>query len=205
MSSPRPPPPPPPPSAPPPPSPPPPPRSGAPKKQPPSAARYRTRGGRSFERRRTAEQALIYEIQNAARSIADARDSDGELIYRTDGVWRVLRTVARVPYCPAIADLGRLLRIRKQSAQQLAHAAARAGVIDLEPNPDDRRILQLLLTPYGRARHEDAAVAEKHWLMLLLLGLGDRELDGTTHVVRVIRQRLDRDAREWRERKRTMT
>jgi hypothetical protein len=41
--------------------------------------------------------------------------------------------------------------------------------------------------------------------MLLLHGLGDRELEATTHVILVIRQRLARDARERRKRERTMT
>lgn len=158
-----------------------------------------------LERRRTAERALIYEIRNAARSIAAARDTDGQLIYRTDAGFVVPDAVARAPYCMAIADLGRFLGIRKQSAQQLAHVAARAGVIELWPNPDDKRLLQLLLTPKGRAELAAARQAEAQWLMLLLHGLGDRELDATTHVVTVVRQRLDRAAREWRRHGRTMT
>jgi DNA-binding MarR family transcriptional regulator len=121
----------------------------------PSPASATTRR-RPVERRRIAEQALIYEIQHAARRIAEARDRNGQPIYRTDGVFRVLDAVARAPYCMAIADLGRVLRIRKQSAQQFAHAAAREGVIDLEPNPDDKRLLQLFMTPKGRRVLEDA-------------------------------------------------
>jgi DNA-binding MarR family transcriptional regulator len=96
----------------------------------------------------------------------------------------------------AIADLGRALRVRKQTARELAHAAVRAGVIELAPNPDDKRILQLLLTPRGRAELAAARTAEEVWLALLLNGLGDHELAAVTRVVRVIRQRLERDARE---------
>src|SRR5688572_27035716 len=104
-----------------------------------------------FQRRRVAEQDLINEITAATQFIAEARGFDGERLYRTDGNWRVLAAVARSPYCLAIADLGRALRVRKQTAHELAHAAARAGVIELESNPHDKRILQLLLTPRGRA------------------------------------------------------
>jgi DNA-binding MarR family transcriptional regulator len=172
--------------------------------QSPATAAPRRRG-RPFESRRIAEQALIYEIRHTARRIAEARDPNGQPIYRTDGVFRVLDAVARAPYCMAIADLGRVLRIRKQSAQQFAHAAAREGVIDLEPNRDDKRLLQLFMTPKGRRVLKDARRIESDWLMLLLHGLGDRELEAATHVILVIRQRLARDAREWRKRKRTMT
>jgi DNA-binding MarR family transcriptional regulator len=72
----------------------------------------------------------------------------------------------------------------------------RAGVVDLEPNPHDKRILQLLLTPTGRAQLAAARSAESLWLTTLLNGLGDHELTSAAHVVRVIRPRLERDARE---------
>jgi DNA-binding MarR family transcriptional regulator len=162
----------------------------------PSGAKTRTRQP-PFQRRLIAEQDLIYEIDRAARAIADARDLAGRPVYRTDPVWRVLSTVAHSDYCLAIADLGRAMRVRKQAAHELAHAAVRAGVVDLEPNPQDKRILQLLLTPYGRSQLAAADSAERLWLATVLNGLGDRELAATTHVVRVIRQRLERAAREW--------
>jgi DNA-binding MarR family transcriptional regulator len=109
----------------------------------------------------------------------------------------VLTTVAYSDYCLAIADLGRALRVRKQTAHQLAHAAVRAGVVGLEPNPDDKRILQLTLTSSGRSQLAAARAAEGLWRATLLNGLDDHELTATTHVVRVIRQRIERAAREW--------
>jgi len=151
--------------------------------------------GPPLERRRWAERDLIDEILGAARRIAAARNWSGEPLYRTDGVWRVLETVAHSRYCLAIADLARSLHIRKQAAHELAHAAARARVIELVPNHQDKRILQLLLTPQGRAELAAARVAENVWLGTLLSGLGDRELAATAKVIGVIRQRLDRDAK----------
>jgi DNA-binding MarR family transcriptional regulator len=150
-----------------------------------------------FQRRRTAEQGLVYEIERAARAIGGARGLGGQPVFRTDRIWRVLSTVASSDCCLAIADLGRALRVRKQYAHELAYAAVRAGVIELEPNPDDKRILQLTLTAQGRSELAAARAAENLWLPTLLNGLGDHELSATTHVVRVIRQRLERAAREW--------
>jgi DNA-binding MarR family transcriptional regulator len=155
---------------------------------------------RPLQRRRAAELELIDEITTAARLIAGARDLYGDPVFRTDGVWRVLATVAGSRYCLAIADLGRALGIRKQAAHALAHAAARDGVIELAPNPHDRRLLQALLTARGRAQLAAARSVEALWAATLLNGLGDHELAATTHVVRVVRQRLQRDARELAQR-----
>ena len=52
------------------------------------------------------------------------------------------------------------------------------------------------LAPRGRAELAAARTAEEIWRATLLNGLGDHELKATTHVIRVIRQRLERDARE---------
>jgi DNA-binding MarR family transcriptional regulator len=157
--------------------------------------------GIPFLRRRVAEHDLIDEIACTARRIAEARDWNGEPVYRTDGVWRVITTIASSPYCLAIADLARALHIRKQSAHELAHEAARQRLIDLESNPHDKRILQAVLAPRGRAELAAARTAEEIWRATLLNGLGDHGLKATTHVIRVIRQRLERHARELAQHK----
>jgi DNA-binding MarR family transcriptional regulator len=151
--------------------------------------------GAPFEQRRSAERELIDEILTAARCIAGARDWSGQPVHRTDGVWRVLDTVAHSRYCLAIADLARSLRVRKQTAHALAHAAARARVIELVPNHQDKRILQLEVTPCGRAELAAARIGEHVWLATLLSGLGDHEMAATINIIRVIRQRLERDAK----------
>lgn len=151
--------------------------------------------------RGVAERDLIDEISTAARLIADACDPYGEPIFRTDGVWRVISTIERSHYCLAIADLARAMRLSRQAAQKLAHAAERAGVIELATNHDDKRILQALLTPSGRSRLKAGRHTESIWLATLLNGLGDHELAATTRVVAVVRQRLERNARELAQRK----
>jgi DNA-binding MarR family transcriptional regulator len=136
----------------------------------------------------------------AARLIAAGRDWYGDPVVRTDGVWRVLTTVASSRYCLAIADLARALGVRRQVAHELAHEAARKDLIELASNPHDKRILQALLTPTGRAQLAAARSAQAIWLATLLNGLGDHEMAAATHVISVIRQRLERDAREWARR-----
>jgi len=149
-----------------------------------------------LERRRAAEQTLVYEITSTAWQIAAARDWSGDPVFRTDGAWRVLAAIAGSPYCLAIADLARVLGVRRQVAHELAHAAARKGVIELAPNPHDKRILQALLTPSGRSQLAAARTAEAIWLGTLLSDLNDYDMAKATHIVGVIRRRLGRDARE---------
>jgi hypothetical protein len=111
-----------------------------------------------FERRRVAENELIGEITTAARLIAGGRDWYRDPVFRTDGVWRVVTTVASSSYCLAIADLARALGVRRPVAHELAHEAARTGLIELASNPHDKRILQALLTARGRAE-----LAAREW------------------------------------------
>lgn len=147
-------------------------------------------------RRWLAADELTDEITRAAEHIKTARTWGGDPVFRTTGPWRVLTTVARSRYCLSISDLARALGVRKQVAHVLAHEAARAEYVELVPNHQDRRILQALVTPRGRAELAAQRSAERGWLVVLLNGLGDHEMATVIHVLRVIRQRLERDARD---------
>jgi DNA-binding MarR family transcriptional regulator len=142
-----------------------------------------------------AASDLFYEITTAAERIATARTMSGERVQRSDSLWRLLETVERSRYCLAIADVARALGVTRQTAQPLCHAAAVAGYLELLPNPDDRRILQLFLTPHARAELARVRTAEAVWLQVLLIGLGDHDIARVTHTLRVIRQRLEREQR----------
>lgn len=142
------------------------------------------------ERADAERTELIVEIVEAAARIAAATLPDGGPAFRNDGVLRLLTTIARAPYCCSLSDIGRLLKISRQHAQRLAQEAERAGFVELARNHDDRRIVQLLITPRGRAENDRANRSSKLWLAELLLGLDRTRLQIATRVVRGIRQRL---------------
>lgn len=150
---------------------------------------------------RQARTDLIDELTLAAQRIGEARTPDGELVFPTDAETRPLRAVERSRYCLAIADVARVLGVSRQAAHRVAYRAAALTRLELLPNPDDARILQLFLTPTGRSYLGRIQTAESSWLTRLLLGLGEPDMAITTHVVRVIRQRLERDVRELAQRK----
>jgi DNA-binding MarR family transcriptional regulator len=141
---------------------------------------------------------LIHEIVATAGRIAAARHWDGEVVYRSDARWSLLRAIEREPGCPSISDLARKLRISRQSAHALVAKAERAGEIELLTNHDDRRILQAVLTSVSPIALEGALRREAAWVFVLLNGLGRHELAATLQIVRVIRQRLARRARSAR-------
>jgi DNA-binding MarR family transcriptional regulator len=145
-----------------------------------------------------AATELIDEVVATAASIAAACASSGERVFPDDAESRLLRAVAGSSYCLAIADVARTLRISRQAAHRLVHDAVAAGKVELLPNHGDRRILQVFLTAQGRAELARVRTAEGIWLQLLLSGLADRQMAVVTHVLRVIRQRLERDERERR-------
>jgi DNA-binding MarR family transcriptional regulator len=157
---------------------------------------------RARDRWRVSATELLEEIVSAAERIGAAHSAFGAPIFPTNAEARLLRTLEKSRYCLSLADVARALRISRQAAQQLAHAAVATGRVELEPNPDDRRILQAFLTPAGRAWLKATSAAQRTWLIVLLNGLDDRQMATTSHVLRVIRQRLERDARELAQRKR---
>lgn len=145
-----------------------------------------------------AATELIDEIVATAERIGAALASSGERVFPDDAESRLLRAVAGSSYCLAIADVARALRITRQAAHKLVYRAVTAGRVELLPNRDDRRILQIFLTPRGRGELARLRAAEGVWLQLLLSGLDDRPMAVATHVLRVIRKRLERDERERR-------
>lgn len=167
-------------------------------KDDPGRTADRRRRERLYRVARLAERELVEEIVGAAERVVAARTRGGEPIVCTDAVSSLLAVLERASYCCSISDVARLLRVSRQRAHETARKAELGKLVELLTNPDDRRILQLSLTPLGRARLRAARSAESAWLAELLNGLDERRLATTLQVVRVIRQRLMRDERERR-------
>ena len=74
--------------------------------------------------------------------------------------------------------------------------AERAGVVELFPDPDDRRVLQVALTRSARRVLEAGKLPDSGWVFTLLNGLEPAAMRATGNVLRVIRQRLERYAAE---------
>lgn len=136
------------------------------------------------------------EIVATSERICAARTLGGRPVQRVDATSRLLRTIERTSYCLSIADAARALRMTRQGAHKVVARATEKGLVELLPNRDDRRILQLALTGRGRAELAGAAADEAAWLAVLLNGLEDRDLVVATRVLRGIRHRVARDEQQ---------
>ena len=142
--------------------------------------------------------AFLHEIVATADALREARSIDGELALRFGEPWRLLRAIERGGGAPNFSDLGRLLDLSRQAARELALKAAERGLVELFPAHDDRRALQVMLTPRGRKELDVQRMPPVAWVLTLLNGLEPARMRATNHVLRVIRLRLERNERDRR-------
>jgi DNA-binding MarR family transcriptional regulator len=90
----------------------------------------------------------------------------------------------------------------RQAAREQALKTAEAGFVELFVAPDDRRLLQVALTPAGRRELERQRMPDFGWVFTLLKGLEPSTMRETNHVLHVIRQRLERYQKELPKRQR---
>jgi DNA-binding MarR family transcriptional regulator len=164
--------------------------------------RERERRQRLAKSRREEDTEFVRAIEETAKLIRDARAPDGEPVYRTDIRYRVLAGIESGGGWPSMSGLGRVLRMSKQAARQQVIAAARMGLLELLPDPFDRRSMQIGLTPSGKNVLAAARAREHVASDLLIRGLGERGKRLVAHVLRVMRARLLRAEREYSRRQR---
>jgi DNA-binding MarR family transcriptional regulator len=158
-----------------------------------------TSGGadRDRERRRWLAKLQRAEAVEFVRGILDtaaalqrARTAGGEAVFRTDVRYTMLVALEQIRGWPSISELGRALRISKQAAREQVIAAAHAGLLELVPDPGDRRSIQIGLTPAGKAELAVGRGREFTRIATLLRGLGAPDMRLVAHVLRVMRERL---------------
>jgi DNA-binding MarR family transcriptional regulator len=142
--------------------------------------------------------AFLHEIVKTADRLKEARAFSGTPALHYGSRWQLLRAIERCGGAPTFADLGRLLGVSRQAARDAAIKASKAGMVELFPTPDDRRTVQVALTPAGRRELEAQRLPDFGWLFTLLNGLEPAAMRSTCHVLAVIRQRLERYEREMR-------
>lgn len=70
--------------------------------------------------------------------------------------------------------------------------------VELLACPDDKRLIQVALTPAGRRAREAQRLPPLDWVFTLLNGLTPAAMQATAHVLRVLAARLERYEREMR-------
>jgi DNA-binding MarR family transcriptional regulator len=142
--------------------------------------------------RRYHIRRLTKEIENAAGCLSAGRAAISEKTGLNAEYWRALAVIDRSSYVLSISDLARQLRRSRQSAHPLAVGLERAGWIRFLPNRDDRRLLQMEITPSGKTMLNLAEGRFNMWLLLMAYDLGDREVQVISDTLRDVRERLTR-------------
>jgi DNA-binding MarR family transcriptional regulator len=142
--------------------------------------------------RRYHIRRLTNEIQNAATCLSAGRAAICEKTGLTAEHWRALAVIDRSSYVLSISDLARQLRRSRQSAHPLALGLERAGWIRFLPNRDDRRLIQMEITPGGKSMLNLAEGHFNMWLLLMASDLCDREVQFLADTLRDVRERLAR-------------
>ena len=140
-------------------------------------------------RRHTIRQ-FAKEIHSAANCLSECRATISQKTGLTVEHWRALAAVGRSSYVLSISDLARRLRRPRQSVHPLALRLERAGWIRFLPNRDDRRLIQMELTEYGKTILNIAENRFDFWLLTMASDLEDRELWTLVNTLREVRERI---------------
>jgi DNA-binding MarR family transcriptional regulator len=155
----------------------------------PKLAQYdRARAQRLAHSQHIEANIFLHEIVATAERLKSARAFDGATPLRFDRRYELLRAIERCGGCPSFSDLARSLRVTRQAARQLILAADSAGVVELFPDPHDRRVLQVALTQAGRRMLEAGKLPESGWLFTLLNGLEPAAMRATRTRPRLVAQ-----------------
>ena len=131
--------------------------------------------------------ALVYELAGGA-----------EELNRTGRA--VLTAVVRAATPPTVPQIGRSLGYPRQTIQRQAEDLVRLGFIEFVDNPDHKRARRLIATPAGAAWYEKGHRLALEWAADFTKDLDPRALATAVAVLREVRHRLERQAREPRVR-----
>ncbi|TDV46394.1 MarR family winged helix-turn-helix transcriptional regulator [Actinophytocola oryzae] len=100
----------------------------------------------------------------------------------TSARWQVLGVVDHGP--TTVAQVARTMGLTRQSVRQTADALVRDGLVELVPNPADRRARLLKLTPEGRKALRYVEEQQSTWANAIAAHLPHTELRTCVGVLR---------------------
>ncbi len=130
---------------------------------------------------------------------ADLRVAVGQLVrrLRSENLFPLTQTwvLGRIDReGPAsVSDLAQALRVRPQSMAQTVGDLEAEGMVDRNPDPDDRRRALVSLTEAGQARIEADRAAREGWLVKALEELPDSDREAIERSVEILSRLADAD------------
>ena len=146
--------------------------------------------------RRDNIRRVVQEIHDAAACLKASLTAMCDKTGLTAERWKALAAIDRSGVTLSISQLARQLRRTRQSAHSLALGLERAGWIRLLPNRDDRRLLQMEITPSGKSVLSAAEDRFNMWLLMMASDLADHQLRTLIITLRSVHGRIAR-ARDY--------
>ncbi|WP_406636080.1 MarR family winged helix-turn-helix transcriptional regulator [Amycolatopsis sp. WGS_07] len=111
----------------------------------------------------------------------------------TSARWQVMGLLTNGP--APVAHLARERGLRRQAVQQTVGRLEAEGMVEVGPNPRDRRAPLVQLTARGKQALEDLDPIERRWIEGLAEPFSHEDLDATLRVLRALRGQLDEQLR----------
>jgi DNA-binding MarR family transcriptional regulator len=86
----------------------------------------------------------------------------------------------------SVSDLAQALRVRPQSMAQTIGDLEAEGMVERNPDPNDRRRALVSLTPAGQARIEEDRAVREGWLVKALEELPEDDLEAIERAVEIL-------------------
>jgi DNA-binding MarR family transcriptional regulator len=139
-------------------------------------------GGRAFSE-------LLVEVFRVNGLLLAAGDELARPAGLTSARWQVLGVVDHGPV--TVAQVARIMGLTRQSVQQTADALVREKMVELVPNPADRRARLMTLTPTGRKALRYVEEQQSGWANAIAERLPHAELRACLAVLRDLGDLLD--------------
>src|SRR5215813_5942231 len=104
---------------------------------------------------------LIDQVVRLIRLLTIAGDALAKPAGQTLARWEVLEAIGDAP--ASVAQIARVLGLKRQSVQRVADVLEEEGLTSYEANPSHRRAKLVRLTPHGRSALRKIQAAQRTW------------------------------------------
>lgn len=124
---------------------------------------------------------VAFRVLRLAGLLGTAGDQLAAPAGQSSARWQVLAAVEDAP--ATVAQIARMLGLKRQSVQRVADLLAEEGLATYRPNPQHQRAMLLELTARGRGALAAIQRAQRSWADRLGAAIGEADLRRTAAVL----------------------
>jgi len=149
-----------------------------------------------FKRALTAEALndLILDLFRVNSLLLSTGDRLVKPLGLTSARWQILGALIATKHTVPVAWLARNMGANRQNVQRIVNDLRKEGLVDFQSNPHHKRAKLVVLTEKGRQTFDGAMSIQVPWINNLADGLPTEELKTTHNVIKILRDKLEKDA-----------